>query len=545
MVRPPSASRMPRAVVLVTGLWVALLLGASLLWPPLTGYDEAMHVGMSAAYASSPTHLWDPGELTETTALRALRQRLPADPASTPYDALPLPARGDRPSFAALGGLTPDLTGAANQMVQHPPLAYLGYAALLRAPGVSGLAWDQQVWLLRLLSVLVAAPVPALAWATARRLLPAPGIDARPGRRPDLGALAIAAAVVPLTLPNLVRVCASVSNDVLLVLTTSVLLLGLARVVTGDLGRHAALLVGGGLAAALWTKGLALVLPPLVVVAYGWALRTHARSQVVSLGVAARRHRASLVTVLVGGVVGGLWWLRNVVLFHQVQVTGVGEAGLLALYGAPDGAGRPVDFIRGWPYLVAVRMWGGVGLPDTPVPSPLVVWGWPVLLVAALLVAVALPSRRPGARLGVTLVAWAPVLLTLLVVGSGSWSTYHRWSSSISGAQGRYLYPLVVGLAAGAVAGATRLRPRATRVLPGVLLVAALATQTSTWAMLLTSWFAPGRATSPPDLVAGFQVLGQVSPVPLAVTVCLVLVLPVAAALAGVAGTLPQRDNGV
>ncbi|MDQ2758800.1 MAG: hypothetical protein M3Y71_19960, partial [Actinomycetota bacterium] len=78
---------MPRAVVLVTTLWAALLLGASLLWPPLTGYDEAMHVGMAGAYAGAPTRLYGPGELTQSRALATLGEQLPADPASTPYGA--------------------------------------------------------------------------------------------------------------------------------------------------------------------------------------------------------------------------------------------------------------------------------------------------------------------------------------------------------------------------------------------------------------------------------------------------------------------------
>ncbi|MDQ2758464.1 MAG: hypothetical protein M3Y71_18235, partial [Actinomycetota bacterium] len=254
---------------------------------------------------------------------------------------------------------------------------------------------------------------------------------------------------------------------------------------------------------------------------------------------------AGPLLALAGAVVGGLWWLRNLVLFHRVQVDGVGEAGLRALFGPPDGRGSLGDFLRGWPYLVAVRVWGGVGLPDTPVPSDLVVWGWPALLVTGLLVAAARPSRRPGARVGVALVAWVPLVLTLLVVAWGSYSSYRRWSGAIHGAQGRYVYPLVVGLAAGAVAGGVRLPRRASTNLPGVLVVAAIATQLSTWAMLLTSWFAPSPRPSPPALWAGLQVLEQVSPLPVLVTVAMVLVLPLASGVAGVAGVVPSRDNGV
>lgn len=95
-----------------------------------------------------------------------------------------MPPREDRPSFDALGGAAPDPSGPANQMVQHPPLAYWLDALVLRLPGVGTLAWDLQVWLLRLLGIVLVLPVPFLAWAATRRLLLAEVRPPRPPRSP-------------------------------------------------------------------------------------------------------------------------------------------------------------------------------------------------------------------------------------------------------------------------------------------------------------------------------------------------------------------------
>jgi len=57
-----------RAIWLVTMLWGALLVGASLLWPMTYGYDEPQHLDMAYVYSAHPFTFHGPGELLPTRA---------------------------------------------------------------------------------------------------------------------------------------------------------------------------------------------------------------------------------------------------------------------------------------------------------------------------------------------------------------------------------------------------------------------------------------------------------------------------------------------
>src|SRR5947207_1003343 len=73
----------PVQLWLITALWGSLLLGASVLWPPGYGYDEANHVDMAYAYSAHPFHLYGPGQ-REQTPLVPAKQKMPfaGDPIS-------------------------------------------------------------------------------------------------------------------------------------------------------------------------------------------------------------------------------------------------------------------------------------------------------------------------------------------------------------------------------------------------------------------------------------------------------------------------------
>ena len=321
-------------------------------------------------------------------------------------------------------------------MVQHPPLYYWMEAAVLRMPGVSGLAWDLQVWIMRLLSVVLMLPVPLLCWATARRLLTATsgGAAMDPERA---SRLAVLAAVVPLSVPNMIRDGSSVTNDTLLILTTSVVLYLVSRVMTGDLSRRTAAWLAVALAAALLTKGLALVLPLVILAAYLIAGRRQRppppRSRAVGV---------PLLIVAVGAVVGGLWWLRNLIEYGTVQVDGFGAAQTRVLYGTPDHKGTLLHFIPAFTSGFISRIWGGIGIPDTPNPGPIIVYGWFIVVLVGVVGALVVKGRA-GERLG-ALVLIATSVLTFGVVAEGSLSVFRQWSDHLSAEQGRYLYSTVV-----------------------------------------------------------------------------------------------------
>jgi 4-amino-4-deoxy-L-arabinose transferase-like glycosyltransferase len=534
-------SRVPTTLWLITALWGALLLGASVLWPMSYGYDEPMHIDMAYVYSANPFHLYGPGQLSLTKAAIGLVKQVPGYPPKQRLADAPILPRSERPTFAQLGGHAISKVRVLNQMVQHPPLYYWLEAAVLRVPGVSDLAWDLQVWLMRLGSVLMMLPLPVLCWATARRFL----IGRRPAEdRSDNGPsetalphdrvsrLAVLAAAIPLTIPNLIRDGSSVTNDALLVLTTSVLLYLLSRVLTGDLTRRTAVWVAVTLAAALWTKGLALALPPVVLAAYlvGWWRRPNPASRVRALW-------PPLAIAAVGGIVGGLWWLRNLVDYGTVQVNGYGAYGRV-IYGPPDNRGTLTHFLPVFITQVVMRIWGGIGLLDAPSPGPFVIYGWFFVVLIGLVAAVFIRSGE-GGRLRALVLISAPVL-TALVVTEGSFSTNERWSTVVAGAQGRYLYSTVVAVATLATVGWIQLTHRRVHaVFIPVVVVGAVLTNATAWIMILRSWYRPIADAGP---IAGMRTathaLLRWSPLPSTVTLLLVILVPAALSLITVVATI-------
>jgi 4-amino-4-deoxy-L-arabinose transferase-like glycosyltransferase len=535
-------SSVPTTLWLITALWGALLLGASVLWPMSYGYDEPTHIDMAYVYSTNPFHFFGPGQLSLTEASVGMQGQMPRYPFAVRLADAPILPRSERPTFAQLGGHAFSQVGQPNQMVQHPPLYYWLEAAVLRVPGVSYLSWDLQVWLMRLGSVLMMLPLPVLCWAATRRLLIGrqqaenPSDTATPEgvvMNDNVSRLAVLAAVIPLTVPNLIRDGSSVTNDTLLVLTTSVLLYLLSRVLTGDLTRRTAVWVAVSLAAALWTKGLALVLPPIVLAAYlvGWWRWPNPASRMRTLW-------PPLAIAAAGGVVGGLWWLRNLIDYGTVQVNGFGPGYNRVLYGPPDNVGTFTHFVPSFISGFVMRIWGGVGLPDTPSPGPFIIYGWFFVVLLGVVAALLVKGNAGGRLRGLVLIS-APVL-TVLVVADGSFSTYEHWSNALAGVQGRYLYGALVAVAALATIGWIQMTHRRVHaVFIPVVLVGAILTNATVWNMILRSWYEPLRGAGP---VAGMKTaihaLLRWSPLPSAVTLLLVILAPAALSLVTVVATI-------
>jgi 4-amino-4-deoxy-L-arabinose transferase-like glycosyltransferase len=521
--------RVPRTMWLVTGLWGSLLLAASVVWPVTYGYDEANHIDMVYAYSAKPFTFYAPGGLDVSQATIGLQHILPGHPPKKKLAAVAMPARPDRPTLQQLGGHGAT-TGPLNQMVQHPPLYYELTALVTHVPGWSGLPWDLAVWLLRLPSILFMLPVPLLCWAAARRLLPAVLPPETPQRTID--SLATMAAVAPMTLPNLIRDGSSVTNDSLLIALTALITYLLCRVLTGDLGRRTAVAVGVSLAAALLTKGFALVLPPVIAAAY---LVGYLRSRTTT-GRGPRVLFAPVAIAAVGGAVGGLWWLRNLVRFGVVEVNGFGPH---ANVGPDVGHGQLVRF--GPQFLTAFveRIWGGIGYADAPRMSPVLTFGaFAVFGVGAL---IALVCRGlPGTRRAHWVLAAVPVL-SVAVVAAGSYGAYvHHANLPPQASQGRYVYQaIVVSCALGAVGFCAVLERRAQAWITPILLTLALVVNATSWGLILRSWYA--ASSSAPLLrktLNGFHALLGFSPLPEVVVALGVLVAPVALGVATLVATV-------
>jgi 4-amino-4-deoxy-L-arabinose transferase-like glycosyltransferase len=342
--------------------------------------------------------------------------------------------------------------------------------------------YDQVVWVLRLLSIILVTPLPLLIWAAARRL-------AEPST-------AVAAAAMSVGIPGLTRVGANVQNDDLLILVTSAMLVGLVRVVTGDLSRRTAVFVGLFTALALFTKGFALVLPVVVVAAYAVHRRAGVKPGLWALGV--------------GGLLGGPWYLMNLIRFGKLQPEGLGAKANLQFFGTADGKPHPLSgYVHQASNSLVRRFWGAIGIPDSPSLPLGLAWTLTIAITVLIVVAVA-RSRGRRQQLGVLLLP-IPLMLVIVVVGS-----HHWWAinGKLPGVQGRYLYPGLLGLLIVVAMGLTSLLRSRRNLAPLVAIGVALLLQAWALAIMLHTFWVPGR-----DVAAGVRGILHWSPWPPAVTV--------------------------
>ena len=513
-------AQIPGSVWLITALWGSLLLGASLLWPMTTGLDETAHIGMAYQYAAHPFTFYGPGQLHFTAAVVGVSEQVPQVASGHRLsDTMPR-ARADRPTLNQLGGEQILASSPPDQMIEHPPLYYWLAAVVLKFPGVSGLSWDLQVWLLRLLSVAMMLPVPLLCWLSARRLMRASERGLHPG---TASRYAVLAAALPLTVPNLIRVGSSVDNDSLLILASSVLLYGVARVVTGDLGWRPGVLIGSAAAVGLWTKGFALAFPLIILAAYGLAFFRLGRTRENLIRVV-----EPLAITAVGCIIGGLWWLRNLIDYHTLQPNGWGSY-VSVIHGPPDHHGTLSGFLPPFFDQFAMRLWGEVGIPDIPSPGALIIYGWLALVVIGCLGAL-LVRGRPTARSSLAVLALVPLAYFAIEI-EGSYSDFRKWSMHGPDAvQGRYIYGgIVAGATLFAIGWYKLLRPRFHLRLALLTVAGALLTNATVWFLIIRSWY---QSTTDQGYVSGFgdgfRAVLRWSPVPTPVTILLVVVAPAA-----------------
>lgn len=461
---PPRWSPTLRALVAATVVcFLGALLTAATLYPTYRAPDEPAHVDQVHAVHRTGT--------VPRLGARRLSQGIVASYgpvgylSGVPGQAPPLaaedaPLRGDRPPFADLGPDAP--TTLPNQMAQHPPLYYVTAAAWLAVLDVRGpVAFDLEVWWLRLLGVLLAAPLPWLAARTASHLGGGPVVVA-------------GAAVVVLAVPMLVHIGSSVNNDVLLLPLAGLATLHAAAVAGGDLSLRRALWAGLVLGLALLTKLFALALVPLTVAA---AAVAWSRDR-----PAARAGASAATTLVAATVVGGWWWIRNVLVHGTVQPSGIP--------GPPPPAGFTPDV--GWwlPFALGrlVRRWWIE--PDTVARTtpPLIV---AATVVGLVLVAAAFARARGVGRRELALLL-VPVAGCLVLVLVGAWRAYARTGIPFA-LHGRYLYPGLLGVTvAVAVGAAASFRRQA----PAVLLAGAVVLQ------LVAAWWTLTFSWGPADVVA-------------------------------------------
>ncbi len=510
----------PALVWAITALHVGLLLVFSLLYPPFTGFDEAQHVDATLALRYGEG--WPgPDERVLSEALVVVATPTLNGIRDLPFSDDDPPPRSERPSLEQAGVERPNTSYLVpNQILQHPPLYYaVGAAVLAAVPGSGDWPFDRTVGVLRLLSILLMAPLPLLAWATARRL----GAGA---------SVATAAAALPLSVPQLQRVGGTVTNDSLYTLAFAAAVLVLVPVARGDLRRRTAVLVGVVVGLALLGKGFALALVPTIVAVHLAGHLAHRRDGTAPGGRSAW-WQSGLLSLVVAFVVGGWWWLRNLVVFDSIQPDG-SDAFRDARLGAPKEPGTPVPlggFLDGAYERLSSRFWGGLGINyDGPATYP--AWSTDLLVLASLaavvVALVALRRSRPALLTAVLLPFAGTVAIVLVAIWGG-----YSYSLRFPGAQGRYLFGALPSLAAAVALGLGVLAGPLRRLLPALVVLFAAGMQAiGLYRVMSSSWMPPIAGRSDLDRLGdALSAVVEWSPWPPALT-GLMGALPVAAGLA-------------
>jgi small subunit ribosomal protein S36 len=469
----------PLLVWLVVGLHVSIMGTYSLLSLPYTQGDEAQNHDMVVAWLHGDG-LTPPGERQLAVGVLEGHQRAFSAYRAPPFSDHDPGSRRERPTRGELGGDRPTTGELPNQMTQHPPLYFALLAGILYAvPGDGGWAWDQGVGFLRMINVLLLAPLPLLAWAAVRPLTRS-------------AAAPIAAAIVPLLIPGVARVGGSINHDNLLTLLGCILTVLLVHVCLGNLRLRLAAAVGITIGLALLTKGFALAFPPVVALAYlvGWR-RAGGRFP----------WKTALIAQLIAFAVGGWWWVANLVRFGAVQPNGYGQEGWVRLRGPKIPASVPRDhgeFVQGvgerlgnW----TVAFLGRLEPPFFPFRLALVVFA---VLGLGLMFSLFL-RRRAGLSPGVVGVCVLPIVGIFIIIVKGAYSTWNDYLV-IGGVQGRYLYPGIVGAAVVTAVGWAALLSGARRWLPaGLLVLAGVVQFVAANIVVDTYWLPPGFGGLRPD----------------------------------------------
>lgn len=461
----------PAAVWLLTAVFAAVLFSYSVAVPFYRAPDEATHIDMVLFAAGDEPWPFTGGHKISrrvSVSFEVVRWTH-----GDPYDNPPLrrdeaPPR-PRPAFAELARDVWSSLG--NQQAQHPPLYY----NLLAGAHAAGEALTPQPWsfdetagFLRLVNAAMVLPLPLLIWTTARRL----------GADPSVG---VAAAAVPLGIPVLTHIGAAVNNDNLLVLLVGIATWLTARVLTGDRSPVTAIVLGGVGGLAMLTKGFALFIPLWLLVVYALAAwRAPDRRTALATG------EVGVGALALATAVGGMWWLRNLVVLGMIQPS---------LARPPPADPDFVPSVSEWlavfvPRLNA-RFWGELGWRHVSLPEP-VMWAATALVAAGILVAAV---RRLGVMRHGAAALLVPFAGILPIVVYGSWSHY-AGSGVMAGANGRYLFPAVVGVAVAAAAGWAHMLGAWARWLPLAVVAAAGAMQALAVQGVLLRFWGPAEAAS-------------------------------------------------
>jgi small subunit ribosomal protein S36 len=495
--------RVPDAVWWVTALFGCLLALWSIFAPLGRAPDEPAHADLVDHIARGGSYPDFDGRRTSTAMIAAFVDHVPGLNGDwlTPDSA---PPRDDRKTFEEYGGAA--ASRYANQMPQHPPLYYWTIGTALRleraASPDSHPPLDREWNIVRLMNAALVLPIPLVTWIAARRLRAS-------------ATVATTAAIVPLAVPQLFHIGASINNDNLLILLSAVVAVLVADVLRGDQRPSRAALIGAVAGLALLTKALALALMPWIALAYGYQVwRTR------------DRWGHSIVCLLIAGVtmfvVGGWWPARNVLRgdgpFPSILAPAVERPA-----GATSGA---IDWSRQFGSNMVQRFWGDFGYFESPMTQALVIIATVTVASTVVLAFAPTPRRRPdttGPTLGQLAVFGALFALLLALVAYVAYDI-RGTRDRPPFMQGRYLFGAIVPLAVIVAVGLVRVLGRWS---PVAVLGAALLMQFDAARVGLRAWWAEPYAS----IARSLDALMRWSPWPVFVTYAVAISVLVCAAI--------------
>jgi len=357
-----------------------------------------------------------------------------------------------------------------DQMVQHPPLYYGVVAAAASMIGDHETQWDAAQLMMRISSAaMLAGAIPFLV-SVGRHVSGSP-------RAGVIGGTSV------LLMPFFTNIGGFINNDPMLVLTCSAAICFAVRALyREEKARTSLALAGVALGLALLTKGLALLLVPVVavfaaMVAWRW------RSWPTRIWV-------FLLPLVIAFAVGGWWWLRNLLLLGRIQPSTLGDRERSAIAHEGYDLG---DFIIGAIVRFNRTLWGRGARDDIALPTHIVdVAG--LVLVGLVLVAVIVGSERR-----VLALLWTFPVLIVAVIFVNAHGIYWDLGSPDRGIQGRYVYAGIAAFCATfaslAVIVTKRLRAAIRRILASIFCAfAVVATASALGWVLERSWGADRAA---------------------------------------------------
>ncbi len=419
------------AVAALTVAFCALTALWALVGTPLSGPDEINHFNsvIRVAHGDGWPRPFDAKMYTITSEMTSEAKWVTGLSPLAPADRTHIPS----------GPL--DLSTTRDWMVEHPPGYYYLAAGVYRLLGGDP-RWDHALLALRLLSVvLVSISIPFLI-GIVRRIT---------GSR--RAGLAGGAAVF--FVPSFNVVAGTVNNDSLLLCLLPIALYCALRTGVGtpgfDTPPSAALnpatqppvrdrswwfVAASGLflGLALFTKGIALfAIPLLAALIWMRAVRAGRGWRIGAL--------RAFVALAVAFVIGGWWWLRNLIILGRLQPSVWGD-----MIPAPPKPPHPIDmgfFNHNFEIRVRTLFWGRLADKSINLPDVLTI----ILSVTLIVVIViAFVVARSWVR-----VEFAVFLVFLLLLAITLWSNaqhvYHEFADPNRGVQGRYFFSGIEALA--------------------------------------------------------------------------------------------------